>query len=75
MASMRPQLPGQQVDGPDAAAGDAAVAGGQLIMDVGGRQHGTSEGWWSWRMRRGDAALAGGQNLVYKVVHSKRLLA
>ena len=39
-ARCRPQLPGQQVDGPDAAAGDAAVAGGEFIVDVGGGQDG-----------------------------------
>src|ERR1035437_2051308 len=57
--------------GPDAAAGDAAVAGGQFILDVGGRQQPDRGGPVVRADAGGQAALAGSQNLVYKVVHSK----
>ena len=66
---------GQQVDGPDAAAGEAAVAGGEFIVDVGGGQQRHLRGAVVMADAMGDATLAGGQNLVYKSIHSKRLLA
>ena len=68
-------LPGQQVDGPDAATGDATVTGGEFIMDVGRRQQGDLRGAVVVADTGGDPALAGGQHLVYKSVHSKRLHA
>ena len=35
------ELSGQGMDGPDATVGDAAGACGDLIVDVGGREHGS----------------------------------
>ena len=74
MASIKPELPGQQVDGADAAVADAAAAVGDLVVDVAGGEHGL-----------GAAAqvglvepllnplLAAGQLPAYLGVHSKSL--
>ena len=39
MSSIRPSLAGQEVDGPDAAGGDAPDLLGDLVVDVGGGHH------------------------------------
>ena len=66
MASMSPAAAGQQVDGPDAAPGHAAVTGGEFILDVGRRQHRDLGGPVVMADAAGDFALALGQYLVYK---------
>src|SRR5262249_34251783 len=72
----QPKAPGQQVDGPDAAIGQAVDALGDLILNVAGGHH---------RLRTAtqvrlsqtalNPALAVGQFLTYDLVHSKSLRA
>ena len=55
MSSDEPELPGQEVDGPDAARRDGPGAVGDLVVDVGGGHHR-----WLMVRRRADSRCGGG---------------
>ena len=69
------ELAGQGVDGADAAVGDAAGAVGDLVVDVGGGEHGSGAAAEVGFVEAAfDAALAVGQPPSYDGIHSKSLV-
>ena len=68
------ELPGQEVDGADAAVGDAAAAVADFVVDVAGGEHGSGAVAEVGLVEASlDPALAAGQFLAYLGVHSKSL--
>src|ERR671917_1408034 len=66
------ELPHEQLDGSDAAAGDRPGLGGDIVVDVGGGEDRVGRWCGDWAVESAaDFALAGGVVAVWNRLHSK----